>query len=220
VLFDMDGTLVDREPLAAHALVDACEAAGWVLDDEDVGKLLGRAWQDVYRELDVSARTGWSEARFIDSVISSADALVDAGYPIPPLTGAGDLVRALADREIPLGLVTGSTRREVEATMGPLDLLPCFTVVVAAEDYREGKPAPDCYRSALRALDATAARSVAVEDSWAGVAAGRAAGLRVVGTRAAHREDQLGQDLSAADLVVPGLDHAGLLEWVVTAVSE
>jgi beta-phosphoglucomutase len=153
-------------------------------------------------------------------VTSSAGALVAAGFPVPALPGGADLVRGLCDRGMAVGLVTGSTRREVEATMGPLDLLPCFAVVVAADDYREGKPAPDCYRSALRALHADAARSVAVEDSWAGVAAGRAAGLRVVGTRAAHRKDQLGQDLSAADLIVPGLDHAGLLEWVDHVVSE
>ena len=221
VLFDMDGTIVDREPLAAQALVDACARVNWVLDDHEVDGVFGRAWQDVYRELDVEARTGWSEARFVGTVIASAEARVAGGFPVPALAGAADLVHELGDRGIPLAIVTGSTRREVEATLGPIGLLDRFTVVVAAEDYRRGKPAPDAYLVALRILTAASNRSVGIEDSRAGVTAARAAGLRVVGTEAAHRDGAPShQDLSTADLVVPGLAHPGLLDWVEAAVTE
>jgi beta-phosphoglucomutase-like phosphatase (HAD superfamily) len=221
VLFDMDGTLVDREPLAAQALVDACATANWVLDADQVDQAFGRAWQDVYRELDVEARTGWGAAHFVDLVMAAADSLVAGDYPVPALAGATELVHGLGDRGIPLALVTGSTRREVKATLGPVALLDRFTLVVAAEDYRQGKPAPESYATALRVLGATPACSVGVEDSRAGVAAARAAGLRVLGTRAAHRNGQFRQqDLSDADLVVPGLAHPGLIDWVEAVLSE
>lgn len=221
VLFDMDGTIVDREPLAAQALVDACATANWALDDHQVHAVFGRAWQDVYRELDVDARTGWSEDRFVDTVVASAAARVADGFAVPPLAGAADLVHELGDRGVPLAVVTGSTRREVEATLGPIGLLDLFTVVVAAEDYRHGKPAPDGYVVALRALGAGPNCSVAIEDSWAGVTSARAAGLRVVGTEAAHREGALRhQDLSTADLVVAGLAYPGLLDWIEAVLTE
>ena len=221
VLFDMDGTIVDREPLAAQALIDACATANWVLDDDQVDAVFGRAWQDVYRELDIEAQTGWSEGRFIALVIVSAEALVVAGFPVPALAGAAELVHALVDRDVPLAVVTGSTRREVEATLGPIGLLERFTVVVAAEDYGRGKPAPEGYVAAVRALGASPSRSVAIEDSRAGVTAARAAGLRVVGTAAAHHDGASNhQDLSTADLVVPGLAHPGLLDWVEAVLTE
>ena len=181
--------------------------AGFSTIDE-VGKLLGRAWQDVYRELDVAARTGWSEARFVDIVISIGRRSSSAGgLSRPALWRARPIWSGpLRSSGFRLGLVTGSTRREVDATLGPLDLLRCFAVVVTAEDYREGKPAPDCYRSALAGARCGAA---------AGRSRSRTAGrvwrrLEPQACESSARalptvEDQLShQDLSAADLVVPG----------------
>jgi sugar-phosphatase len=142
-LFDMDGTLVDREPLAAQAVAAVFDANGWQVGSLDLDVLVGRAWQDVHRELEVKDRLGWTEARFVDAVVAMADELVASGYELPALPGVVELIGALRDRGVPLAVVTGSTLAEVESSLGPLGLLESFASVVSAEDNRFGKPAPD-----------------------------------------------------------------------------
>jgi beta-phosphoglucomutase-like phosphatase (HAD superfamily) len=221
-LFDMDGTLVDREPLAAQALVDVFAAMRWSVGDDDLAQLHGRAWQDVHRELDVATNTGWSEAEFIERVVGQAHRLAASGFPVRVLEGAPELVCWLHERGVALALVTGSTRDEVVATLAPLGVLDMFTVIVSSEDYAHGKPAPDAYLQALLHLGHEATGAVAFEDSAAGVRAARAAGLRVVGTEGANPDldHPAHQDLSQADLVVPHLADDALREWLEVALAE
>jgi beta-phosphoglucomutase-like phosphatase (HAD superfamily) len=221
-LFDMDGTLVDREPLAAQALVEVFAEVRWAVDDHEIAMLHGRAWQDVHRELEVQAKTGWSESEFIARVVGQAHHLVASGFPVRVIEGALELVRWLHERDVVLALVTGSTREEVISALAPLGVLDLFTVVVSSEDYAHGKPAPDAYRRALVRLGHESAGSVAFEDSTAGVRAARAAGLRVVGTHGANPspDHPAHQDLSEADLVVPHLADHELREWLEIAFAE
>jgi beta-phosphoglucomutase-like phosphatase (HAD superfamily) len=221
-LFDLDGTIVDREPLAAQALADVFAGVGWSVGDHEIAVLHGRAWQDVHRELDVAGVTGWSVAEFADRVVRRMRRLSAAGFPSGVLEGAPELVRWLYERGDALGLVTGSTRDEVVATLHPLGLVDLFTTVVASEDCEHGKPAPDPYRLALLRLGHGTACAVAIEDSEVGVCAAQAAGLRVVGTEGANPAPghPAHQDLSDADLVVPNLAAGRLREWLEAALSE
>lgn len=221
-LFDMDGTLVDREPLAAQALVDVFAVVNWSVGDDEIARLHGRAWQDVHRELDVASNTGWSEAEFTERVVSEAQRLAASGFPVRVLDGAPELVRWLSERRVALALVTGSTRTEVITALAPLGVLDLFTAVVSSEDYADGKPAPDGYLKALLHLGHPATGAVAFEDSAAGVRAAQAAGLRVVGTEGANPDldHPAHQDLSEADLVVPHLADDALRDWLEVALAE
>lgn len=221
-LFDMDGTLVDREPLAARAVAATCAARGWSVAGPELDLMVGRAWQDVHRELKVHDHLGWTEAQFVAAVVAMADELVASGYELPALPGVVELIGALHDRGVPLAVVTGSTRTEVESSLGPLGLLESFALVVSAEDYRIGKPAPNPYLAAISRLRVRPERSVAFEDSAAGVAAARAAGLRVVGTASADPgpAHPAHQDLSEADYVVATLADERLLAWVWDVLTE
>ena len=78
----------------------------------------------------------------------------------------------------------------------------CFRAIVGSGEYERGKPAPDCFLLAARKLGAEPAECTVFEDSEAGVAAGKAAGMRVV---ALKLPDHPPQDLSAADLVLDDL---------------
>ena len=186
VLFDMDGTIVDREPLAAQALVDACATADWVLDDRQLDQLFGRAWQDVYRELDVAARTGWSEDRFVSMVIEGAEQLAAGGYPVPALAGAMDLIQTLDDHDVPLALGDRFDPSRGRRDAGPAR--PARSLRRGRDGGRlpPGEAGSGCIRARAPSAGCAPNRSVAIEDSWAGVTAARAAGLRVVGTRGAH----------------------------------
>jgi sugar-phosphatase len=222
-LFDMDGTLVDTEPLMGEALARVCAGSGLELGAGVLDDTIGQAWQNVHRQLAIHERLAWDLDEFLRRVHGEADDLIADGYPVRVLTGAVDLVVRLHRSGVPLGLVTGSIRREAAATLDRLGITECFSVTVTAEDYPVGKPDPSCYLLAARQVGADPAASVAFEDSTHGVAAARAAGLRVVATTEANRPAGAPgyQDLAAADVIVATLADVtdDLLQRLTAGIS-
>lgn len=218
VLFDMDGTLVDRESMMSRALAGALAAAGSPLDGEEVLRLgLGRSWVDVHADLDVAARTGWDVAEMVARANRVA---AEAGEVAPVLRGAVELVEALAAVGVPVAVVSGSLRAEVLETVEAMGVAHLLALAHGAEDYPAGKPDPSGYLGAAAVLGVAPARTVVVEDSIVGVAAGLAAGMRVIGTTDAHTAPGTAgqQDLSAAHLVVAHLGEV-TLEVLATLVA-
>ena len=219
-LFDLDGTLVDREPLAATALMEVCAEAGWHLSETSVGALVGRAWQDVHRDLEVLDRLGWDVSTFTETV-SLRCVELGRSRGVPALDGAVELLDELVSRGVRVGVVTGSTSKEAASVLGLLELTDRIDHVVGAEHYLRGKPAPEPYLTALAHFDARADFCVALEDSAVGIEAARAAGLRVVGSEAASAMSSAydPQELGRADLVVSTLADDRLVEWVLEIVT-
>jgi len=104
---------------------------------------------------------------------------------------------------LPLAIVTGSSRVEAGQALAALGLGAAFRVVFAAEDVARSKPAPDGYLAAAARLEVEPQRCLVVEDSSAGIAAGRAAGMTVVAVRAGNFA---GHDQSLAHHTVDTLD--------------
>lgn len=211
-LFDLDGTLIDREPLMTAALAEVVRAAGLELDDAGVASFVGRAWPDVHRELSVRERLGWSLPELLDRVFVVAEALQADGFPARVLPGGATLVEAFVGAGVPVALVTGSTRAEAEASLHQLGVRELVTAVFAAEDYAPGKPHPAGFLAAAAELavgSTDLVRCVVFEDSAAGVAAGRTAGMCVVATAGANPppDHPAHQDLAGAHAVVAGLDE-------------
>lgn len=185
-LFDLDGTLVDREPLMLDALGATLRAAGRELDVEDVAAFTGRAWTDVYQCLAIESTLGWSFDELMDRVLATSEELLAAGREARVLTGAVPLVNRLHQRGMPIAVVTGSLRREVDPVLSQLGITELLALVLPADDYGPGKPHPECYLRAAAALGVDASACVVFEDSDAGIAAGCAAGMKVVAVREAN----------------------------------
>ncbi len=211
VLFDLDGTLVDREPLMLESLRRAAADAGAPLAADEAADYLGRAWQDVYAGLAIGDRTGLGFASFLDRVVAWSERLVADGHPVRVLPGGPALIERLGAAGVAVGVVTGSLRREATAALGLVGVLGRLDVFVPADDYERGKPAPDAYLLAAARLGVEPRSCVVVEDSVPGIAAGLAAGMWVVATAAANAApgDPSHQDLRAAHVVLAGLDDPG-----------
>ena len=136
-----------------------------------------------------------------------------AGAGVRPYPGAERLLRELAGAGVKLALATSSQLRWVEMKLAGTDILACFDEVVTADDVERGKPEPDIYLAAARALSVEPASCVAVEDSWAGVESAVAAGMMVVAVAGTVSPDTL----AGADVVVEGL--AGVREAVTKLLS-
>ena len=177
VLFDMDGLLVDTEPLwlETETAVMARLGAPWTPQDQQallggsmqrtVSYLLGKATRPVPPE---------TVARWmLDGMLDRA---ADGRVVVRP--GARELVAEVAAAALPSALVTSSERRFAEAVLAVTGMT--FPVTVCGEDVTATKPDPEPYLLAAKRLDADPARCVVLEDSPNGVASAAAAGCRVL----------------------------------------
>ena len=124
----------------------------------------------------------------------------EVSHDVPPRLGAVELLDALVAVEMPVALATNSPRDFCERALRTAGMDGRFAVIVAGDEVARPKPAPDIYLEACARLGAEPSRSVALEDSPAGTAAARAAGMHVIGVP--YLDDMA---LPDADLVAPSL---------------
>ncbi len=184
VLFDFDGVIVNSEPLHFRAMRDSLLPEGISIDeDEYAASYLAYDDREALRiALERHGRTAGRDR--VAAVAARKAALFDgmiAGVPFFP--GARELVRALA-AEMPLAIASGALRGEIERILAAAQLRDAFQVIVGADDVGSGKPHPEPYLTALARLgraELAASDCLVIEDSVAGIAAGRAAGMKVLG---------------------------------------
>ncbi|HLF56040.1 MAG TPA: HAD family phosphatase [Thermoanaerobaculia bacterium] len=190
VLFDLNGVLVDDEPLHLRLLLRVLAEEGIVVPEAWAAEaFLGVDDRSCLAAAGEQAGRPVPPERIPRLVARKAayyrEAIVASGYPV--VAGAAEALRALDAAGLVLGVVSGALRREVEGALEAAGVRPLLRVLVCAEDVARGKPDPEGYLLAISALarePALAGRLihpheiVAVEDSPAGLAAAAAAGLR------------------------------------------
>lgn len=203
VVFDLDGTLVDTEPLSRRAWDETLAPFGHRLADSDWLAIEGRSFSAArdhfaaFLDLPDSARL-WKlymprlEPLLRDRLETFAD--------------GAEAVRALRAAQVRLALATTSRRERAAVSLQSSGLAGCFEVVVYGDDLARTKPAPDPYLRAAELLGVRPEVCVAVEDSPVGVRSARAAGMRVIAVRR-HG----GEDLGDADAVVERLSAGAIL---------
>ncbi|AZS88339.1 HAD-IA family hydrolase [Streptomyces griseoviridis] len=191
LLFDNDGTLV-----SSLASVDRCWtrwAGEYGVTAEDFARvgLHGRPAAEIAADL--------LPADVVPAAVARIEELEVADVPgggVELLPGTLEFLGSLpADR---WAVVTSATRRLAEARLGAVGILP--KTMVAADDVRRGKPDPEPYLLAARALGVDPADCVVFEDAPAGLLAGRAAGMTTVALTTTHTAAELVADLVVRDL--------------------
>lgn len=182
-LFDLDGLLLDTEPIHAHAWREAARQFGLELSDDQLRQLRGRRRPDC-----AAAVLAWLAEAGGPAI--DADSLLAVRQPIaerllvqaPPMEGAAELVLRCHDRGIPMALATSSSREAVALKAAPHPWLALISTRVHGDDpmLGTGKPAPDVFLLAAERLGVEPAGCWAFEDSPAGAAAAAAAGCRVL----------------------------------------
>ncbi|MGH8828682.1 MAG: HAD family hydrolase [Jiangellaceae bacterium] len=178
VLLDLDGTLIDSEPMHGAAYQAFFDARGWDVSAETRRHFMGRRGGDVFASLPGPWRDEDPDALVAD-VLSYLD---HDATPPAALPGAVDCVRSTQARGIPIALVTSANRAWAEFAVGDvLGLRQCFSALITWEDVVAGKPDPAPYAAGAAALHVDPARALAVEDTVPGVQSALAAGVgRVV----------------------------------------
>lgn len=188
VFFDFDGVIADTENIHIAAWEETLGEIGWELDDIDCSPAASIDDRVFFAEFlasrgvtdgDIEGWTARKQRRTIEAL--SRDPRI---FP-----GVVEIVRALYDI-IPLAVVTGTWRENVETALRTAGILDAFLMIVAKDDVKRPKPAPDCYRLALSSLGVASFRAAAIEDSITGYESATAAGMTcyLVGDRIAAED--------------------------------
>jgi beta-phosphoglucomutase len=211
VIFDFNGTLSDDEPILYRIYAKLFAEHGRPLGERDYyEQLAGLSDPEI-----VHRWLGYrddAESVVHQRVTRYREAVADGSTVHPPARRAV----AMAAARVPVAIVSGAAFAEIEPVVVAAGLRPHFTAIVTADDVARGKPHPEGYLRGLELLSARAPGLVpdevtAFEDTEAGVASAKAAGLRCIAVSRTLPPERL----AAADALIPAVDEA-----VVTAVLD
>jgi HAD superfamily hydrolase (TIGR01509 family) len=190
VIFDMDGVIVDSEPRHERAFLQVLAELGYGDNHGlEFDKYIGRSDRDVW--IDFVARH--KPAHSLEALLSMKRkrVLEILRRDEPLFVGLPELIEKLAAK-YRLAVASGSEPEVVEAVLRFKTLRRFFSVVTTASEVKHGKPAPDIFLRAAQLLGVDPGTCWVIEDSKPGVAAGLAAGMRVIAITNTHPAEELG----------------------------
>ena len=199
VIFDMDGVIVDSEPLYEQHLQaflvklgvsqpELIEVSLKGVSSRDTSKLLIETFQ---LEYEVDELVTISRKAYLDHL--------DSIKKLPSIPGVVEFVKYLNKSGFSLALASSASAKRIDLFLSKLRLKQFFPVIVCGDDVKRSKPDPDIFLLAAQKLGAKPSDCVVIEDSQVGVRATKAAGMKCIAyAGSAHNSD----DLSEADLVV------------------
>ncbi|MEY3463127.1 MAG: hypothetical protein RLZZ468_905 [Cyanobacteriota bacterium] len=181
-LFDLDGVLLDTEPLHSQAWQRAADHFGLELSPSQLLALRGRRRLDCAEQVRQWIAAAGREAPSVEALLAVRQPIAEVLLPgAAAMPGAAALIDACRQRAIPMALVTSSSRAAVALKEAPHPWLAAIGLRVHGDDpeLAAGKPAPDPYLLAARRLQVDARRCWAFEDSPAGASSASGAGCTV-----------------------------------------
>lgn len=179
VIFDMDGVLIDSEPLWKIAMEDVFHSVGSVLTKQDFQKTVGLRLDEVI--LFWHQHEGWKNAspKEVEQqiVLRMVELIRENGNPLP---GVIETLTFLKERNVKIGLATSSYEILINAVLRELKITDQFDVTHSAEHEQYGKPHPAVYLTVAERLNVQAIRCLVIEDSLNGIISAKAARMKVV----------------------------------------
>lgn len=206
IIFDMDGLLIDSEPVwdKARSIMAAEIGIDWNTDDHKaVMGVSTKEWVAyMINRLRLTLSPTEVEFHIIDQMVELYK------MRIPYLPGAVDAV-ALADAHFPVGLASGSPRCLIETVTEDDALKGRFQCILSGDQVEHGKPSPDVYLETARQMKVRPEACVCLEDSGNGILAGKNAGMKVIAVPD-PRFPPDAQKLQLADVVLSSLQEFSL----------
>lgn len=175
IVFDLDGVLVDTEPLAWDVYCEIFSAQGIALSEEQAAATIGIDMPGTARLLLETTGLDWTPEALLQKHLSCL--YERFSVELLPFPGAGELVYQLAAAGIPLGVASNSPVDYVHRVLRAIALEPHFKAIIGRDRVVNPKPYPDVYLEACRQLGTEPSHCLAVEDSRVGLQAALAAGL-------------------------------------------
>lgn len=200
VIFDMDGVLIDSQPLHYQVDMAVLHRCGYPATLDTVTPYTGMSNPDRWPKYKASLNLTPSAAQLIEWQV---EILMDTFIreKLTAIEGIPALLRRIKAEDTKTAVASSSSHDLIDLVLAKIEAAPYFDVLVSGEDVSVGKPAPDVFLRAAEKLGVTPADCVVIEDSPSGIRAAKNAGMRCIAYR---NPSTCGQDFTGADHVI---DH-------------
>lgn len=198
VIFDMDGVLVNSEPVHVAIEKEIFEDLGISFRDEEIHQFIGTTNTEMWGMIKVMKNLDQSSSELAKLSIERKTDMMKA-MDLEPIDGIRQLVDHLKLQGYKLAVASSSPMVHIELILEKFGMRHLFNAVASGEEVPKGKPAPDVFLEAARQLEVPAELCTVIEDSSHGITAAKAAGMSCIGYDNVHSE---GQSYDHADAVV------------------
>jgi HAD superfamily hydrolase (TIGR01509 family) len=204
VIFDMDGVIVDTEPVHRYAYFQHFSELNIEVTEELFTSFTGNSTRNVFQRV----KTIFNLEDDVEELILRKRSLFNDSFDhkedLELLEGVEKLIKDLHQNGIQLILASSASKVTIERVFRRFGLYPYFTHIVSGEDFPKSKPHPAIFEFAASLSIAPKENCIVIEDSTNGVLAAKAAGIFCVGYNSIHSKLQ---DLSKADTVISHFDE-------------
>jgi HAD superfamily hydrolase (TIGR01509 family) len=198
VIFDLDGVLIDSEPMHCRADKQLLTELGIETSDNYLDRFAG--WTDAAM---------WAAIKTDYNITKSITALKELQLPIKlkllregdfhPIPGAVELLEEIKRLDIPIAIASSSPKLFIEAVLKIIEIEHYFDFLVSGDEVERSKPEPDIFLKAARLLNVNQYECLVFEDSKSGTMAAKKAGMKCIGYQNPNSGNQ---DLSEADIII------------------
>lgn len=200
-IFDMDGVIIDSEPLHFQSDRMVMKDFGINISDDELNSFVGVTNPEMWAVLLDRYNVDATVEKLLE-IQHKYKAQLLGQNKLQPIDGIPELLIELKKKEIPIALASSSSRQFIELVLRSLHIYEFFDVIISGEEVKNSKPSPDIFLKAAAELKVDPKDCVVLEDSCNGVKAAKAAGMKCI----AYINPNSGiQDVSLADCAVSTL---------------
>lgn len=207
VIFDMDGVIVDTEPVHKYAYYQHFKELNITVSDELFSTFTGNSTRNVFQKI----VTTFNLEHDVEELVLRKRHLFNEAFDTKPdlflIDGVEDLIKSLYDNGFQLILASSASKGTIKRVFNRFNLHQYFTHIVSGEDFPNSKPDPAIFIHAATLSMQDFNECIVIEDSTNGIAAAKAAGLKCIGFISEHSKFQ---DLSKADLIIDDFSKLNL----------
>ena len=209
IIFDMDGVIVDSEPIWIEARQSVLREQGIIVPDLYHYQLCGTTLEYMWSRMKNDFDLPFSLEDCILRGEEKRHKLLESN-PTKPINGVIDFIRTIYKTGIPVVIASSSASMEIERVIEELNIRKYFKELVSGQDCRNSKPFPDVFLRAAKTINVNPNEVLVIEDSTNGVKAAKAAGMTCL---AFQNQEFIKQDLSMADGVFSDFSELAVEEY-------
>lgn len=216
VIFDMDGVIIDSEPLQLQSFNTVLGRFGITVSmDEFKKKYMGLRDLQICEKILHDHKLPLTTAEFVKEKRAVYITLLQDGR-IKPIPGAVEAIEAIKEQGLPLAIASSSCKEEIDAVTTKFDVKRYFSSIISSHELSNGKPSPDVYLKAAEGLGVQPKSCAAIEDTATGVKSAKAAGMFCIAITTTH----MAEELTAADRVITKFSDIPRLITSMNGVDE
>lgn len=206
VIFDMDGVIIDSEPIHFEVDMQTMRDLGFNISSKELEKYVGTTNEYMFSDLKIKYNIEQSIEEIINYKVELTKRKVIQSE-LEPIEGIKELLVNLKNKNIPTAIASSSPRSFIDVVVYKFNLQDYFKYIISGEEVVNGKPDPDIYIEAAKKLGLSPEDCIVIEDSRNGVLAAKAAGMKCIGFQNINSGNQ---DLSKADITVKSITEINI----------